>query len=165
MGKHATFPAAVHVLLRDAEGKILFMRRTGTKLYDGWLGLPAGHVDAGEFPHDAAAREMKEELGLDVDVSFADAARSNRLYGDGHMYFDTFYDLGTGWLGRPVVKESGKCSGLEWLDGDVLPADVIPYEADAIRRMAAGQSYFCQELDETDESAVPPSAGAPGDAE
>jgi 8-oxo-dGTP pyrophosphatase MutT (NUDIX family) len=34
---------------------------------DMWL-PPGGHVDRDELPHEAAAREIREELGLDVDL-------------------------------------------------------------------------------------------------
>ena len=58
MSEHATFPAAVHIVLHQKEtNNILFQRRQSTKLYNGWLGLPAGHVDAGEHPIEAAIRE------------------------------------------------------------------------------------------------------------
>ncbi len=54
-----------HVLATDAEGRILVVRTT--YLGPGWM-LPGGRVERGETPHGAAARETKEETGLDVVV-------------------------------------------------------------------------------------------------
>jgi 8-oxo-dGTP diphosphatase len=50
------------VLLRDAGGRILLVEPT---YKDHWE-LPGGAVDTDESPYDAAARELKEELGLSV---------------------------------------------------------------------------------------------------
>lgn len=54
-----------HVLATDAEGRILVVRTT--YLGPGWM-LPGGRVEHGETPHDAAARETREEAGLEVVV-------------------------------------------------------------------------------------------------
>lgn len=75
-----------HVLAIDDDGRILVVRTT--YLGPGWM-LPGGRVEHGETPHAAAARETREETGLDVviehlvlvdarrgrDVSFVFAAR------------------------------------------------------------------------------------------
>ena len=54
-----------HVLATDAEGRILVVRTT--YLGPGWM-LPGGRVEHGETPHEAAARETREETGLEVVV-------------------------------------------------------------------------------------------------
>ena len=54
-----------HVLATDDEGRVLVVRTT--YLGPGWM-LPGGRVERGETPHGAAARETKEETGLDVVV-------------------------------------------------------------------------------------------------
>lgn len=51
-----------HVLASDADGRILVVRTT--YLGPGWM-LPGGRVERGETPHAAAARETREETGLD----------------------------------------------------------------------------------------------------
>lgn len=56
------FLASIYLIIKDDSGRILFQRRRGTKLWSGFLGLPAGHVDIGENVYDAAIREAKEEL-------------------------------------------------------------------------------------------------------
>lgn len=55
--------ATVEVVIRNKEGKILLFASTkhGNK-----LALPGGHIEPGEKIMDAAVRETKEEVGLDV---------------------------------------------------------------------------------------------------
>jgi 8-oxo-dGTP diphosphatase len=54
-----------HVLVRDADGRILVVRTT--YLGPGWM-LPGGRVERDEAPHVAAAREAREETGLEIRV-------------------------------------------------------------------------------------------------
>ena len=60
----ADTPDAVAIVALDAEGRVLLVRQkrvaTGTKL----LELPAGLIDEGERPLEAAQRELREETGL-----------------------------------------------------------------------------------------------------
>lgn len=49
------------------EDKILMMHRHPDKLYGLTWGLPAGKVEAGETPLQAALREVKEETGIALD--------------------------------------------------------------------------------------------------
>lgn len=53
-----------HVLMRDAEGRILLC---DTAFKSDWE-LPGGIVEPGEAPRDGAIREVREELGLDLTV-------------------------------------------------------------------------------------------------
>jgi len=52
------------VLLRDQAGRLLLV---DPKYKPDW-DLPGGMVEANEPPHEAARRELKEELGLETDV-------------------------------------------------------------------------------------------------
>jgi ADP-ribose pyrophosphatase YjhB (NUDIX family) len=54
-------------VVRDAYGRLLLVRR-GTPPAQGSWTLPGGRVEPGESPAAAAAREVREETGLDVDV-------------------------------------------------------------------------------------------------
>ena len=60
----ATPRVAAGVLFRDAEGRILLVKPT---YKEGW-DIPGGYVEPGESPRTAARREVREELGIDVEV-------------------------------------------------------------------------------------------------
>lgn len=58
----------VHVFVLDARGRLWLQKRDiARELYPGlWTSSASGHVDAGEDEVAAAKREVREELGLDV---------------------------------------------------------------------------------------------------
>lgn len=57
-------PATASVLLTDPSGRLLVVQAPGP----GTWHLPGGLVEQGESPRDAARREVREELGLDLDL-------------------------------------------------------------------------------------------------
>lgn len=61
---------AVHVLVFNDAGELYLHRRSEKlRLWPGkWTSSASGHVDAGESYEHAAARELKEELGIDATV-------------------------------------------------------------------------------------------------
>jgi len=62
IGSRKTILAYATALIRDADGRLLFQRRTD---FD-WWGLPGGIVELGETFRDCAVREAVEETGLQV---------------------------------------------------------------------------------------------------
>ena len=60
--------AVVAAALLDDDGKVLVQRRPqGTDLAGQWE-FPGGKIEQGETAETALVRELKEELGLDVEV-------------------------------------------------------------------------------------------------
>ncbi|MCB2191548.1 MAG: NUDIX domain-containing protein [Deltaproteobacteria bacterium] len=63
---------AVHVLLFDPSGKLWLQRRSQAKdTYPGmWTSSASGHLDPGENYLFAAQRELREELGLGLELTY-----------------------------------------------------------------------------------------------
>lgn len=133
-------PVGVHVVVERDE-RVLLMRRAGTGFFDGLYSLPGGHVEEGESLREAAAREMREEIGLRFDpVQF-------ELLGVVHRRSDTnrvdFFVRAAGCPGDPEIREPDKCDELRWVDRDALPSDIVPYIAAALE---AGRGPWVLEL-------------------
>ncbi len=132
--------AAVYAVLLDGD-RLLLVRRAGSGYRDGLLGLPAGHVDGGEDVVAALARELREELLIDIDrASCRLAVLLHRApeTSDDREYLDLVFTVGR-WAGVPAIGEPAKCSELVWADLDRLPVDVIDYVAAALRAWADGE--------------------------
>ncbi|HKG45999.1 MAG TPA: NUDIX domain-containing protein [Pyrinomonadaceae bacterium] len=71
---HARFTATAGAIIFNDKGEVLLLKhrfRAGS----GW-GLPGGFMENGEQPIDALRRELREEIGLEVDDVKVFAARS-----------------------------------------------------------------------------------------
>ena len=132
MGKE-NFLSAIYLIVRNNEGKILLQRRQGTKLWPGFLALPAGHVDEGENVYDAAIREAREELSITITKQdIVDAFVVNRRNKSLLPYFDVYFEISS-YEGKIKINEPEKCSELKWVDINNLPSDMIDFEIEAIR--------------------------------
>jgi ADP-ribose pyrophosphatase YjhB (NUDIX family) len=60
-------PKVAAAVLVENEGKVLLVKRANVPEKGKWT-LPAGFVDAGEDPQEAARRECLEETGLHVNI-------------------------------------------------------------------------------------------------
>jgi ADP-ribose pyrophosphatase YjhB (NUDIX family) len=61
-------PVGAAVVVRDDEGRLLMVRRGPGASRSGLWSIPAGFVDYGEEVRRAAARELREETGLEATV-------------------------------------------------------------------------------------------------
>lgn len=75
--------------LQDSEGSFLLLRRSATHPKEALkMDLPGGIIDPGEQPAEALVREIKEETGLNIDISA----------------FTLFYAEAETWHGRNAVR-------------------------------------------------------------
>jgi 8-oxo-dGTP diphosphatase len=65
---HFVDPKVAAAVLIEKEGRVLLVRRSNEPFRGLWT-LPAGFINGGEDPADAAARECLEETGLRVRVT------------------------------------------------------------------------------------------------
>lgn len=90
----------VYPVLKDAPEKIVMIRQYRYPLDEYLYELPAGLIDAGETPDEAAVREMKEETGLDFEV-----------YTDGNEAYRRPFFMGAGFTDESCNAVFGYASG------------------------------------------------------
>jgi 8-oxo-dGTP diphosphatase len=109
--------------LFDAEGRVLIAQRPQGKALAGRWEFPGGKIDPGEQPLAGLARELREELGVEVH----DAERLIRY---SHAYPDRVVRLDlwlvTSWSGDPRGLDG---QALKWVRPDNLAFEDI-LEAD-----------------------------------
>ena len=87
------FLSSIYLIIKNNEGKILLQRRQGSKLWPGFLALPAGHLDVGEDAYEAAIREAKEELDINITVdNISDVFVVNRKNKSLLPYYDVYFE-------------------------------------------------------------------------
>lgn len=135
---HPTYPVAVHVFLLQGE-EVLLLRRLNTGYEDGKLSVVAGHVEPGETVTQAAIRETREEVGLELSPDLVQVVGvMHRKSEDERIDFFLSYRVG-----REVPRnlEGEKCSELVWAAVSRLPGDTIPYIRAALENFAAGRWF------------------------
>lgn len=55
--------------LVDFDGRVLLAKRPEDKKFGGLWEFPGGKIEAGETPEQALRREIKEELGIEIETS------------------------------------------------------------------------------------------------
>ena len=103
-------------------------------------GFPKGHLEKGESETEAAIRETKEEIGINIfkkNLKFAGFYYNNI---DSKVYCYTYFHISI-YEGNPTIAEPEKCSALEWFDINNLPEKIIPDRKTAIENFMSN-IYF-----------------------
>lgn len=118
------FPVSVHLFFRRGD-LLLMMRRRGTGFCDGMYGVPAGHVMQSESILQAAAREAREEVGLEVSpATLLVVGTMHRRSTEARI---DFFVEAEQWSGEPGNLEPHKCDNVAWFPRSCLPQETIPY--------------------------------------
>jgi 8-oxo-dGTP diphosphatase len=149
---HAPFrvvPAAYVVLRRrlpagdpaDGVGEVLLMLRQGTGYMDGHWATVAGHVEAEESCVDAAVREVREEVGVQVRAGDLEPLCTMHRTHAEHQWIDEradfFFQTWT-WTGQPTQREPAKSAALRWWPLWRLPDPTVPHEALVLSHLRTG---------------------------
>lgn len=132
-------PAAYVALRRGDE--VLLLLRANTGYMDGYWAMPAGHVERGESVLAAARREVREEIGVEIDpADLVPVTAMHRTGATGEPIDERvdFFFTTSRWTGEPRLMEPGKAAGLEWYSLDKLPDPVVPHEARVLAGLRAG---------------------------
>ncbi len=139
--KKEKFLSSIYLIIKNKKGNILLQRRQGTKLWSGFLALPAGHVDEGEDAYEAAIREAKEELGIEILVeNIVDTFVVNRKNKSLMSYYDVYFEISK-YKGMITINEPEKCSELVWCSSNELPEDMISFEKEAMENNKRGIKF------------------------
>jgi mutator protein MutT len=128
------FHIALAIIWRD--GRVLVTRRRANAdhLPDVWE-FPGGKCEDGETPHDAAIREAREELGIEVEVA-GEHAPIHHEYSQRRVTLHPFDCVITS--GEPQPLHS---AGLRWLAPHELHEDDFPAaNAQLIAQLRGGSS-------------------------
>ncbi len=119
-------------LMGDAAGRVLFSQRRAERALARTWEFPGGKVEPGEAPTDALARELREELGVGVEVG--------RIW---DVLFHAYPDFDLVMLvyackivvgdARPV-----EVAAVEWVAPADLPSwDILPADRPLVVRLVA----------------------------
>lgn len=126
---------AAAVILRP-DGAFLLARRPAGKVYAGYWEFPGGKVEAGEPVADALARELQEELGIDVERS---EPWITRVFTYPHGTVRLHFRRVRAWRGEPHPRED---QAIAWqrLDAPML-APMLPANAPVLASLRLPAEY------------------------
>lgn len=117
--KANSIAVAVSAFVQDEEGRILMIRRTDNGLYS----IPGGQVEPGETLTEATVREVKEETGIEIEVTGLIGLYSNPnhviAYDDGEIRQE-FSICFRAHRRAGRQKTSDESSDVRWIEPDDL---------------------------------------------
>ena len=153
-GQAALVEVAAAVILRPDHSFLLGQRPSG-KVYAGYWEFPGGKVEPGETPHDALARELREELAIEVVRAYPWIVQ-RFVYPHAHVSLNFFRV--TQWRGepRPIEDQALAWARVDALgvgpllpaNGPVLQALALPAQLGVTCATQIGEDAFLQRLDD-----------------
>jgi 8-oxo-dGTP pyrophosphatase MutT (NUDIX family) len=116
-----------YTVVFDAQRRVLLCHRRD---FDAW-NLPGGGVDDGESPWDAAIREAREEVGIDIEI-----VRLTGIYWKPQKDDLVFNFEGRIVAGVPATSDEADDVG--FFAVDALPANTAPLQVERIQDALAG---------------------------
>jgi 8-oxo-dGTP diphosphatase len=101
------------------DDQVLLMKRKSLHGTGTWS-TPGGHLDFGETPELCAAREAKEEVGLDiVDIRFR--AITNDVFDQQEKHYITIWMEGRSTSDEPYIAAEDEVAEIGWFAWNSLP--------------------------------------------
>ena len=123
-------------VLQRPDGSFLLAQRPPGKVYAGYWEFPGGKVEPGEAAERALARELHEELGIDVHRAYP---WIRRVFTYPHATVGLNFFRVTRWSGAPHPREE---QAISWqLPGASMAAPMLPANAPVLAALALPHEY------------------------
>jgi ADP-ribose pyrophosphatase YjhB (NUDIX family) len=122
----------VGVFIFNEKSELLLMKR-GPKSKNeigAWI-VPGGTVDFGETLREAAIREVREELAVDIEITDQLPAYEVLLPEESQHWVTNVFSAKI-ISGTPEIKEPEKCEALGWFSLNALPSPIARASTPAI---------------------------------
>jgi 8-oxo-dGTP diphosphatase len=118
-------------VIERPDGSYLLAQRPLGKVYEGYWEFPGGKVEQGESTEDALARELREELGIEVELAYP---WITRVYTYPHATVKLHFHRVVRWRGEPQANERQK---LSWQCREKFPVSpMLPANAPVIKALS-----------------------------
>lgn len=115
-----TFTGGAVVAVTRPDGRLLLV----THAYNTGWGLPGGLLDRGETPAMTVRREVREEVGLDVEVQ----RHATAVLTPGRRHFNYVFTANVDDLAADAaVSKTSEITGVGWFALDSLPAQLLEF--------------------------------------
>ena len=141
-------PVAAAVIVAP-DGRVLLAQRPAGKPYAGYWEFPGGKIEPGESPHEALARELREELGIVVHRA---APWLVQRYRYPHAHVELHFFRVFEWKGEPIGHDG---QAFAWqVPGriDVLP--LLPANTFVMRALLLPSVYGITNAEEVGEATL-----------
>jgi len=118
-------------VIEHPDGSFLLAQRPSGKVYEGYWEFPGGKVEPGEPIRDALTRELREELGIDVELAYP---WITRIYDYPHATVKLHFHRVVRWRGEPHPHER---QALSWQSSHALTVSpMLPANAPILRALS-----------------------------
>ncbi len=118
-------------VIERADGSFLLAQRPPGKVYEGYWEFPGGKVEFGESISHALVRELREELGIDVELAYP---WITRVYPYPHATVRLHFHRVVRWGGEPRPRER---QALSWQRGtEIVVSPMLPANAPVLKALS-----------------------------
>ncbi|MBI1175616.1 MAG: Nudix family hydrolase [Sideroxydans sp.] len=130
-------------VLQKPDGIFLLAQRPKDKIWAGYWEFPGGKVESGETPHHALVRELREELGIEVETAYPWIMR---VFTYPHATVRLHFFRVTQWQGEPHPHEGQQFS---WQPASAVKVGpMLPANAPVLRALSLPPLYAISNVQE-----------------
>jgi len=119
--------------------QVLLGKRKGSHGEGTWA-IPGGHLEYGEGVEGCAEREVKEEMGIDIDIKNT-INYTNNVFSKEKKHYITLYVYAE-TTGTPMIMEPDKCTEIGWFDWNHLPEPLFSPLQNYVHKFSDPQRYM-----------------------